>query len=58
MPDLAYNVRYSVVPVNSSLLTVTLYPLVVTALVYNDISLYQTSLITSDILWYQLIPQC
>jgi hypothetical protein len=23
---------------------------------YNDIGLYDTSLITSDILWYQLIP--
>jgi hypothetical protein len=24
--------------------------------VYNDIGLYDTSYITSDILWYQLIP--
>jgi hypothetical protein len=26
--------------------------------VYNDIGLYDTSSITSDILWYQLIPHC
>jgi hypothetical protein len=25
---------------------------------YNDIGLYDTSLIASDILWYQLIPRC
>ena len=25
---------------------------------YNDIGLYNTSLIASDILWYQLIPHC
>jgi hypothetical protein len=25
---------------------------------YNDIGLYDTSLIESDILWYQLIPRC
>jgi hypothetical protein len=25
---------------------------------YNDIGLYDTSPITSDILWYQLIPHC
>jgi hypothetical protein len=25
---------------------------------YNDIGLYDTSSITSDILWYQLIPHC
>jgi hypothetical protein len=25
---------------------------------YKDIDLYDTSYITSDILWYQLIPHC
>ena len=25
---------------------------------YNDIGLYDTSSIVSDILWYQLIPHC
>jgi hypothetical protein len=25
---------------------------------YNDINLYDTSLIESDVLWYQLIPHC
>jgi len=25
---------------------------------YNDIGLYNTSPITSDVLWYQLIPHC
>jgi hypothetical protein len=25
---------------------------------YNDIGLYDTSFIVSDILWYQLIPYC
>jgi hypothetical protein len=25
---------------------------------YNDIGLYDTSPTASDILWYQLIPQC
>ena len=25
---------------------------------YNDIGLYDTSSIASDILWYQLIPHC
>jgi hypothetical protein len=25
---------------------------------YNDISLYVTSFIASDTLWYQLIPHC
>ena len=25
---------------------------------YNDVGLYDTSSITSDILWYQLIPHC
>jgi hypothetical protein len=25
---------------------------------YNDIGLYVTSSIASDILWYQLIPRC
>jgi hypothetical protein len=25
---------------------------------YNDIGLYDTSLIAPDILWYQLIPHC
>ena len=25
---------------------------------YNDIGLYNTSLVASDILWYQLIPRC
>jgi len=25
---------------------------------YNDIGLCDTSFITSDILWYQLIPRC
>jgi hypothetical protein len=33
---LAYNVRYSVVPINSSLLTITLHYSVITTLVYND----------------------
>jgi hypothetical protein len=25
---------------------------------YNDIGLYDTTSITSDILWYQLVPHC
>jgi hypothetical protein len=25
---------------------------------YNDFSLYNTSFIASDILWYQLVPYC
>jgi hypothetical protein len=33
---LVYNVRYSVVPINSSLLTITLYSSVITTLVYNN----------------------
>jgi hypothetical protein len=33
---LVYSVRYSVVPINSALLTVTLYSSVITTLVYND----------------------
>jgi hypothetical protein len=33
---LAYSVRYSAVPINSSLLTITLYFSVITTLVYND----------------------
>jgi hypothetical protein len=36
MRHLAYTVRYSVVQMNSSLLTITLYSLVITTLVYND----------------------
>jgi len=36
MRYLVYSVRYSVVPINSSLLTVTLYYSVMTAPVYND----------------------
>jgi hypothetical protein len=36
MWHLVYNVRYSVVPINSSLLTIKLYPSVITTLVYND----------------------
>jgi hypothetical protein len=36
MRYLVYNVRYSVVPINSLLLTITLYPSVITTLVYND----------------------
>ena len=32
----AYSVRYSVVPIKSSLLTITLYSPVIIALVYND----------------------
>jgi hypothetical protein len=32
----AYNIRYSVVPINFSLLSITLYPSVITTLVYND----------------------
>jgi len=31
---------------------------IVHLLVNNDIGLYETSLITSDILWYQIIPYC
>jgi hypothetical protein len=31
-----YNVRYSVLPINSSPLTITLYSSVITTLVYND----------------------
>jgi hypothetical protein len=45
-----YNVRYSVVPINTSLLTVTLHSLVKTTLVNNDtkysvplMTLYQSS---------------
>jgi hypothetical protein len=33
------------------------YPIAV-ELGYNDIGLYDTSSIASDILWYQLIPHC
>ena len=36
MRHLVYNVRYSVVSINSSLLTITLYSSVITILVYND----------------------
>jgi hypothetical protein len=36
MRHLAYTVRYSVVPINSSLLTMTLYSSVITTLIYND----------------------
>jgi len=36
MRYLAYNVRYSVVPINSSPLIVTLFSSVITTLVYND----------------------
>jgi hypothetical protein len=36
MRHLVYSVRYSVVPINSSLLTITLYSSVITTLVYND----------------------
>jgi hypothetical protein len=36
MRHLVYNVRYSAVPINSSLLTITLYSSVITTLVYND----------------------
>jgi hypothetical protein len=36
MRNLVYNVRYSAVPINSWLLTVTLYFSVITTLVYND----------------------
>jgi hypothetical protein len=35
MRHLAYSVTYSVVPINSSLLTITLFCLVITTLVYN-----------------------
>jgi len=31
-----YNVRYSVVPINSTLFTLTLYSMVITLLIYND----------------------
>jgi hypothetical protein len=34
---LVYSIRYSMVPINSSLLTITLYSLVITTLVYNNI---------------------
>jgi hypothetical protein len=33
---LVYNVRYAVVPINSSLLTILLYYSFITTLVYND----------------------
>jgi len=36
MRYIAYRVRYSAVPINSSPLTVTLFSSVVTTLVYND----------------------
>jgi hypothetical protein len=36
MRRLVYNVRYSAVAINSSLLTTTLYSSVITTLVYND----------------------
>jgi len=36
MRHLAYNVRHSVVPINSSLLTVTLYYPVRMTLIYDD----------------------
>jgi hypothetical protein len=35
-PHLIYSVKYSVVPIHSSLLTVTLYSLVITTLILND----------------------
>jgi hypothetical protein len=50
MRHLVYNVRYSVVPINSSLLTITEYASVIKTLAYNDIGLCDTSFITSDIL--------
>jgi hypothetical protein len=37
MRHLVYSVRYAVVPINSSLLTITLYSSVIIVLVYNDI---------------------
>jgi len=36
MRHLIYSVKYSVVPINSSPLTVLLYSSVITTLVYND----------------------
>jgi len=36
MRRLVYNVVYSAAPINSSLLTITLFPSVKTTLVYND----------------------
>jgi hypothetical protein len=36
MRHLVYSVRYPVLPINSSLLTITLYYSVITTLVYND----------------------
>jgi hypothetical protein len=37
MRHLAYNVRYSVAPMNSSLLTITIHFSVIKTLVYNEI---------------------
>ena len=36
MRRLVYNVRFFVVPINSSLLTITLQPSVISTLVYNN----------------------
>ena len=36
MRHFVYSVRYTAMPINESLLTITLYSLVITALVYND----------------------
>jgi hypothetical protein len=47
MRNLVYSVRYSVVPINSSLLTITLYSSVITTLVYNDTK-YSVRFITFD----------
>jgi hypothetical protein len=43
MRHLVYSVRYSVVPINSSLLTVTLHYTVITTLVYNDTKIQSLS---------------
>ena len=43
MRHLAYSVRISVVPIDSSLLTITLYSSVSTTLVYNDTNVQSPS---------------
>jgi hypothetical protein len=45
-------------PINSPLLNIPSHCSVLKTPVYNDIGLYDTPPITSDVLWHQLIPHC
>jgi hypothetical protein len=55
MPHLVYSVRYSVLPMNSSLLSITVCPSDITTLVYNDkkypvyfMTLYPSSIVLAE----------